>query len=606
MTDLDLLRRYEPVLRFAQGEIFFPCAVDGYVRQCSLWTRARGESRQTAACRLVAAGGLSLDTLGAHVAASPEQTLFLRFVQEPLAGLEYQLWRLRERPPFQAPGRLARVGLTARFADALFSLSLLLRGTVPGGTTAAAARAYHAIVAESPRPVYYGRVVRRDGYLVLHYLFFYVMNDWRSSFFGVNDHEADWEQMFVVLEEDETGAPPEPAWLALAAHERAGDDVRRRWDDPELTLAGDHPVIFIGAGSHAAYFRPGEYVLEVELKFLQPVIRAVRIGRRIWRDVLRQGEADTLVRRIEGLLRVPFVDYARGDGRVIGPGQSATWEPVPIDDGAGWVDGYRGLWGLDTQDLFSGEQAPAGPKYTREGTVRRSWHDPVGWAGLAKVAPGDAVDDALAHHIAALTHEIAEADGRIDELKGSLPGLDLEVRALRGAAHLRRLHAERGRELARREQELNDLQSRRVELAETIAACQRYAERIARGDADDPRAHIRRALEPESPTAIRRGKLVEIWAALSTGLLLLGGVALLVFGVANPLVALIMLVATVVVVENILHRRVQRLLLDITVGLAFATTLVLVYEFYWPVTIGAIAAIAGLILFDNIRELRGR
>ena len=58
-----------------------------------------------------------------------------------------------------------------------------------------------------------------------------------------------------------------------------------------------------------------------------------------------------------------------------------------VSDEDGWVDRYRGLWGLDTGDRFAGERAPAGPKYTRTGSVRQSWHDPLGFAGLGKVAP---------------------------------------------------------------------------------------------------------------------------------------------------------------------------------------------------------------------------
>ena len=40
MSDLELLRQYEPILRFTQGELFFPRAVDEYVRACSLWELA--------------------------------------------------------------------------------------------------------------------------------------------------------------------------------------------------------------------------------------------------------------------------------------------------------------------------------------------------------------------------------------------------------------------------------------------------------------------------------------------------------------------------------------------------------------------------------------
>jgi hypothetical protein len=32
--------------------------------------------------------------------------------------------------------------------------------------------------------------VRDAGYLILQYWLFYAMNDWRSTFGGVNDHEA--------------------------------------------------------------------------------------------------------------------------------------------------------------------------------------------------------------------------------------------------------------------------------------------------------------------------------------------------------------------------------------------------------------------------------
>ena len=60
-------------------------------------------------------------------------------------------------------------------------------------------RRYDAIRERDPRIVYHGRVVRDGGWVVLHYLFFYAMNDWRSTFDGANDHEADWEQCFVVL-----------------------------------------------------------------------------------------------------------------------------------------------------------------------------------------------------------------------------------------------------------------------------------------------------------------------------------------------------------------------------------------------------------------------
>ena len=74
------------------------------------------------------------------------------------------------------------------------------------------------------------------------------MNDWRSTFDGANDHEADWEQAFVILEELPDGST-RPIWFAAAAHDEHGADLRRRWDDPELQKDGDHVIVFPGAGS---------------------------------------------------------------------------------------------------------------------------------------------------------------------------------------------------------------------------------------------------------------------------------------------------------------------------------------------------------------------
>ena len=220
---------------------------------------------------------------------------------------------------------------------------------------------------------------------MLQYLYFYFMNDYRSTFGGANDHESDWEQVFVFLDDRPGG--PEPVWIAAAAHDYTGDELRRRWDDPTITLHGEHPVLFAGGGSHASYFEQGEYLTQLPLPFARGARGALDALRTFWRDTLNQPDPGDLARRIEGALSVPFIDYARGDGRAVGPGGTDEWTPVLIDDSVPWVDGYRGLFGLDTYDRFAGERAPAGPKYTRSGTVRQTWNDPLGFAGLDKVAP---------------------------------------------------------------------------------------------------------------------------------------------------------------------------------------------------------------------------
>jgi hypothetical protein len=128
-------------------------------------------------------------------------------------------------------------------------------------------------------------------------------------------------------------------------------------------------------------------MITVSLSPLKPLIRILERAARFWQDTLRQGEPDAQPPDIAGLFRIPFVDYARGDGLSIGPGGDHDWTPVLLDPVPGWVSEYHGLWGFYAQDPVSGENAPAGPKYNRDGTIRRTWHNPVGWAGLTKIKP---------------------------------------------------------------------------------------------------------------------------------------------------------------------------------------------------------------------------
>ena len=250
--DLALLHAYEPVVRYTHGELFRPMAVERYVESCSLWSSEPGGD---ATC-IVPAGELSIDRLCRESAAHQDVPLWLRYVQRPLGRAEYRRWRRAPREQLRASGRFTTTGLFGRLVEAGFRASLLLRGKVSAGLSAAAEIAYRQH-GEPGRCVYYGHVVRDGGYVCLQYWFFYAMNDWRSTFSGINDHEADWELVIIYLTEQESG-PPLPAWVAFSSHDEAGDDLRRRWDDPELQRHGDHPIVYPGAGSHSGAFAAGD------------------------------------------------------------------------------------------------------------------------------------------------------------------------------------------------------------------------------------------------------------------------------------------------------------------------------------------------------------
>jgi hypothetical protein len=110
--------------------------------------------------------------------------------------------------------------------------------------------------------------------------------------------------------------------------------LRRRWDDAaQLELVGEHPVAYVGAGSHAHYFRPGEYLIEAEVPPLRRLAGLVQTVRGFWHKVARRGTAAGP--RVQNVLTIPFVEYARGEGLSLGPGQEGEWQAVVRDTPVG-------------------------------------------------------------------------------------------------------------------------------------------------------------------------------------------------------------------------------------------------------------------------------
>jgi hypothetical protein len=596
LRDLELLRRFEPIVRYTQGERFFPMAVDGYIAECDLWAG----SPRAGATLLAGRGTVTVDTLAAWQARVPGQSLFLRFVQEPLSGIELARSDRPRRAAFSAPSRLARVGILARLIDAGFDLSLLVRGTVPGGTVAAAEVTYARIRASDPSYRYYGRVVRQAGWTVCHYLFFYAMNDWRSSFAGANDHEADWEQCFMFL--DESDGTVTPVWFARAAHDEVGADLRRRWDDPLLLREGDHPIVFAGAGSHAAYIEPGEYLQSVPLRLPRWLNGFLGAARQFWTGTLRQGmlggSADGAV------AAVPFVDYARGDGLAIGPGQEGAWTPNLVGDELAWVSGFAGLFGLDTKDRFAGERAPAGPKFNRDGRPRQSWIDPVGFAGLQAVPPPSREVDVLAGENADLGAELDQVQRRLTDAESRAQGLGARVESSRRAGRSDAVIAQAEEARAAAVTELTDLRRQAEYVRVAIADTEAERERIARGDPGDPRSHLHYVAHPQDPGLITRSRILDIWSAvgIAAAMVLLG--ALLIFEVAWWWVGLLVILGGYAVIEALVRRRFLVLLLNVTVLLALIATLILAGSHLLEGIAIVLLAIGVLLLRDNVRELR--
>lgn len=608
-ADIALLRRFEPVVRYTRGERFLPIGVERYVRESSLWSQRPGEE----ALEVVPEGELTLEKLAEPRPADFGTVYFLKFIEPfniaELAAytVQHQLGKKDPNDVFQAGGgRLARVGYGSRFVAALFSITLLARGRVPGDTAAAAAEAYQRMIADDPRHLYFGRVVRQNGWIALQYWFFYAFNNWRSGFFGVNDHEADWEMIYIYLSEAADGTVA-PQWTAYASHDFSGDDLRRRWDDPELEKVGEHPVIYAGAGSHSSYYERGEYLAELELPFLSPLVRMVDAIDSFWHRLIREhvGPGHHEAGPTFNIFRIPFVDYARGDGHSVGPGAELPWaEPVLLDEAQAWALEYRGLWGLFAHDPIAGENAPAGPVYNPDGTMRRSWYDPLGWAGLDKLPSPDQAPARIAEQLDRIAARHAELQRTIEAKSGELTGLGLEAQAMVGHAHLAKLHTAHQERINTLSRELSQLRAQLAGDEALEEALRQHATESQAGQLGPPRAHIHRAAHPTPPADLRLNRVAELWAAISIGLVMVGFVALLIFARPYLLFGLIGLLSVIIFVEASFRRQLARLVDSVTVALAIVATLVLLFQFFWQIVVVAVILAGGYIMWENLRELR--
>ncbi|MBS2535812.1 hypothetical protein KGQ20_23905 [Catenulispora sp. NF23] len=596
--DLALLRTHEPILAYTKGEYFLPTDIERYIAAASLW---REGDKQT---ELVPVGSLDLASLLAAADEYPDRPLFLRYVLKPAGGREVRGWRKSHPTGIRRTGRLAAVGFVARLIDVLLRLSLLIRGTVPGGVMTKAAEQYHAGGGSATSP-YYGRVLRQGGYVILQYWYFYAANDWRSTFGGVNDHEADWEMVTVYLAEEAAAIAGEPStvsprWVAFSSHDYTGDDLRRRWDDPDLTVeGGTHPVVFAGAGSHSGAFLAGDYLVTVNPRFLGAM---ARWWKRAAEVMLRRARSD------EHGFGIPFIDYARGDGARVGPGQDRVWHPVLIDDDTPWVRGFRGLWGVDTRDWAGGERAPAGPRYERDGTVRFSWADPLGWAGLHKVSPDDTgLGRSLESRIADLDTRITEADEQTVVLQQGARDRHAEVLSLRTEFQTAKAAAERFGEARVAEESVSRLIKERAALAEERAVHLNVLERGGLPP-QDPQAHVTRAHKPYAPEDRKHhGILLQIWAAVSVPLLFLAvATVLLLPDDRQKIPTLLGILVVFAALEAVARRRLLTTAVSVAVILVGAGVVISALEWAarhardgFLVTMGVAAL---LLLLVNVRD----
>ena len=603
-SDLELLRRFEPILRFTQGELYLPTDVDRYVKSSSLWVHHRDGREE----ELLAEGQVTLENLAAARDLPPGSVEHLRFVGP--ASLRSEMGRaLRERNLgsrarrrgwVPGPARLARVGLLSRVVDAGYALTLLGRGRVPTAVAARAERKAKALDAGGEVYAYYGRVIRDGGWIGLQYWYFYRYDDWRSSFGGGNDHEADWETISVYLYRSEDGRLT-PRWAVFSCHEIVGGDLRRRWDDAgQLHRIGDHPIAYVGAGSHANYFQPGEYLIEVEVPPLKRLAGLIQSVREFWQKAVRRGS--TAGPGVRNVLTIPFVEYARGDGPSIGPGQDHPWHAVLVDPPPDWLAAFRGLWGLYAHDPTGGENAPAGPMFNRDGTPRGAWYDPLTYAGLNLLLPPPQEKRQLAAEQRRLRRRQRQLDLEIETRRNGLQARGTARLAYGGFPGLQREAQALDQTLAAEAAAVKALRRERAQNAAVAAALQRRLARLRRGVEDPPRSHIHLLQTPSTTEELRFARLTEFWSAITIGLLVIGFILIVRFAPGWLLAGGLMLLVAVALIESILRGTYAVVIRNVTIGLAALALLLLIYEYFGTILISVMVIGVMLLTLQNLRE----
>jgi hypothetical protein len=261
------------------------------------------------------------------------------------------------------------------------------------------------------------------------------------------------------------------------------------------------------------------------------------------------------------------------------------------------------MWGLYAQDPISGENAPGGPMYERDGSPRPSWFDPLGFAGLDRVPPPPVEIEALQAECAVLEGRQQELAQRVPEETSALQESGIRLQSMRGSPHLAaesiQLEARVGAQAA----QLRDMRREHSANEAVLEGLRRRIERRQAGVVDDARAHITQAAQPVPPAAMRFNGAAELWAALSISLLLIGLAVLILASPANVWSEGIILVIAFIVGESVLRGSFIRTVNRLAVIAALVAIVVLFAEYWKFAVVGLLLWLAVFLLYQRFREL---
>jgi hypothetical protein len=224
--------------------------------------------------------------------------------------------------------------------------------------------------------------------IAIQYWCLYMYNDF------LNIHEGDWESITLFLDKEQR-----PMHAAYASHEggrrRPWNHVQRkgrRWSEDRGD--GEHPVVYVAAGSHGSYFQwpAGEGHMEAEIKLKIGVGRfraGVRLSKREAFDrIPNSADSEKTVRL--GPSDYELVHIPAPRERDSGPEWDRLQYPEPE---WAWLNHPRLCWGsralLDAKG-YGGPMGPASEHTEKEPNWR--WYNPWVWA-YDTCVPDDLVFD---------------------------------------------------------------------------------------------------------------------------------------------------------------------------------------------------------------------
>ena len=175
---------------------------------------------------------------------------------------------------------------------------------------------------------------------------------------------------------------------------------------------------------------------------------------------------------------------------------------------------------------------------------------------------------------------------------------------MRGHSHMEETYRQRKSRLDELSAELADLRAAEAADGMAVLSLAEHADRLQRGEREPANAHIRHAPRPASEVQIRAGKVAELWAAVSVGLMLIVLVLVAAYQRDHLIGVLIPSIALFAFVEAGFRGRLTSLLGSVNSALAVVAALVLLYQFFWQAVVTGVVAVGLYILWDNLKEFR--